>query len=145
MAKSKKQDGVFNLGNNVKKESQIMNNDIRRINLEVTALFKWSDKIVDAIDSDEDNITYRSGFVMHILPTPQVYDNKTPTLFIGSCYDSPVDDIKDLTDKHIINQLAKALLDAQHLLSDMRKIDNIDPDVADQHRWIMAQAALRIS
>lgn len=46
-------------------------------NINVTVVFKWSDKIVADVDDEGNPVEYTSGFVMEILPQTIIW-NKEP-------------------------------------------------------------------
>lgn len=53
------------------------------VNLPVNVVFEWSDKLIDDCDYDEEgnviesSITYKSGFIMNILPQRVIYNGES--------------------------------------------------------------------
>lgn len=62
----------------------IASGDIRVVQLPLKVWFEWRDDIVADHDEETGYTEYKSGFVMHILPSQSfVYDNQ-PTIFIAN-------------------------------------------------------------
>lgn len=65
------------------KDRPIEHGNIRRITLPVDVVCKWTDKIVDEYDDEKDEvISYKSGFIMEVIPQSIVYKGQD-TVFIG--------------------------------------------------------------
>jgi len=85
--KDNKEEGDFWKIDRPKMDYPIRDNDLREVNLPVKVLFKWTDKIIDEYDYIlEEVISYKSGYIMEVVPDQEfVYDGED-TRFIGSMF-----------------------------------------------------------
>lgn len=49
------------------KELQVLQGDVRIVNLPVRVLFRWSDEIVDDVDDQGKPVSFKSGWVMDVI------------------------------------------------------------------------------
>jgi hypothetical protein len=73
-------------------EKPILSGDIREVNLVVKVIFEWSNKIIDEYDDATDTvISYKSGFIMKVLPNQEFKYRHENTRFIGAAYSNKKD------------------------------------------------------
>ncbi len=60
--------------------------EIAIVNLPVKVLFEWSDKIVEDVDEENNPVSYKSGYLMRVIPDQTfVYENeKRITCYYGN-------------------------------------------------------------
>ena len=62
-----------------------VNGDVRVVNLPVEVLFEFSDKIIDEYDYETKKIiSYKSGFIMHVLDNQKFIYNNDHTVLVGN-------------------------------------------------------------
>jgi hypothetical protein len=75
---------------NKSKKTDIKHGDIRRVNLDVTTVFEWSDKIPTDWDENGEPTEFESGFVMKVLPNQSfVYNGQKTTFLANARFEKP--------------------------------------------------------
>lgn len=71
---------------NTPKQRKVEDNDLRKVQLDVDCIFKWSDKIPEEVDDEGNVITYTSGYIMEVLPNQKFLYKGEDTMFIASVF-----------------------------------------------------------
>ena len=58
--------------------------DWAEVNLRVHVIFKWSDKIVVDVDDFGEPLSYRSGYIMEVLPGQKFEYDDNKVMILGS-------------------------------------------------------------